>query len=350
MLRQLIAMLIGTLLLIIGAVYCWPAQARSAEGVLVVDNQRIATVVISVDGRRLGQLPPEGEARFRLPAGEHSLRASLLEGGPVLHRTVRVRPHQESSLVVPAFEGRLVVRNQTGRSGRLRLDGRDRGPLSSGAERVLVLDPGVVSVQLVQADRVLMSQRATVRSGQRALLEARAPSVADLRLRNPLPIPVIVQVEGREARRLGVGESLVLQGMSTGPARIEVRQLNGRAVARGTVQVDPFDGAAFVVPLPQQGPMRLVNLGNRSVDLYVDGRRVGSCAPRQQTEIMLAIGERELVLRDRGGDRLLRTSVQVEPFEAVTLRCDLQRHFLVQERELLAELEDLVVALRRLAS
>ena len=55
-------------------------------------------------------------------------------------------------------------------------------------------------------------------------------------------------------------------------------------------------------------------------------------------------------LRDRSRDLVLRTTVRVEPFEEVTLRCDLRRYYVTQEHRLVAELEELIAALRRLAS
>ncbi len=350
MLRHLLAMIIGSLLLIGTVGYAWPADARPASGTITLDNQRFGVVQLSVDGRELGDIPPESRRDFMVPAGDHSVRVRSRDGQAVLAQTVRVRPHGAVQVLVAAREGQLTVRNATGRSGRLLVDGMDRGGLDAGQVRVLLLDPGAVSVQIRQADRVLDSARLSLRPGERETWAAQAPATAELRLRNPLPVPVDVQVEGRQSIRLAQGETQVLRSVAAGLTQVVVRAPNGRVIATERVNVDPYDGGLFLAPLPSEGAVRLVNLGAARVEVYAGDRRVASIEGRGEQVVFLPLGTVQLTLRERSRNIVLRTAVDVEPFEQVTLRCDMQQHFVTQERALVAELEDLIAALRRLAS
>ena len=87
-----------------------------------------------------------------------------------------------------------------------------------------------------------------------------------------------------------------------------------------------------------------------TVDVYAQDRRIASVSGFDNALIELPLGTVELTLRDRARDIVLRTAVDVEPFDAVTLRCDLQRHMLTVERDLIAEVDAFIEALRRLAS
>ncbi len=350
MLRYLLAMTLGTLLLVGGIFFAWPAEARPADGMISVENQRFEAVEIIVDGRELGDVRAESRRELPVSAGTHSVRVRTRDGRVVLAQTLRVRPHGAAELRIPPTQANLTVRNATGRDGRLVVEGMDRGSLQPGAERTVVLDPGTVSVQLRDGQFVLDSARLTVRAGERPSWRAAAPTVADLEVRNPLPVPVRVRVDERPTVSLEPGERQIFRGLSPGLTSVVVSERSGRVLVRDEVRVDPYDGGNFVVPPPSEGAIRLVNLGAGTVDVYAGGRRVASIAPRGEEEVMVPLGEVELTLRDRSRDLVLRTTVRVEPFEEVTLRCDLRRYYVTQEHRLVAELEELIAALRRLAS
>ncbi len=350
MLRHLIAMILGSLLLIGVVGYAWPADARPADGTLTLDNQRFGVVVLSVDGRQLGEIPPEGRRDFRLPAGDHAVRVRSKDGEPVLAQSVVVRPNGVVQLVVAPDQGKLTVRNETGRDGRLLVNGLDRGGLAPGQVRVLLLEPGAVSVQIRDAQRTLDSARLSLRPGERETWSARAPTLAELQLHNPLPVAVRVRVDNREPITLAPGERRMLRNQPVGPAQVVVSGPDGRVLSREQVRIDPYDGGSFRIPLPTSGAVRLVNLGSGTVDVYAQDRRIASVSGFDNALIELPLGTVELTLRDRARNIVLRTAVDVEPFDAVTLRCDLQRHLLTVERDLIAEVDAFIEALRRLAS
>ena len=350
MLRHLLAMILGTLLLIGVVGYAWPAQARPADGTVTLDNQRFGVVVLSVDGRQLGEIAPESHKDFRVPAGNHAVRVRTKTGEPVLAQSVVVRPNSAVQLMVVPDKGKLTVRNQTGRDGRLLINGMDRGGLAPGQARVLVLEPGTVSVQIRQAERVLDSARLSLRAGDRKSWSAVAPSTAELRVRNPLPVAVRVRVDDRSPVSIAPGDTRMLRDQPTGSASVVVTLPDGRVLSREQVRIDPFDGGNFMVPLPSEGAVRLVNLGSGTVDVYAEGRRVASISGFDNALVEVPLGTIELTLRDRARNIVLRTAVDVEPFDAVTVRCDLQRHMLTVERDLIAEVDAFIEALRRLAS
>lgn len=350
MLRHLLAMILGTLLLIGAVGYAWPAQARPADGTITIDNQRFDPVGMTLDGRAMGEVGPEGQRSFRVPAGEHAVRVRARDGQTVLAQTVRVRPSGEVRLAIAPSLGQLTVRNLTGRDGRLLVNGLDRGALLAGQRRELLLEPGTFSVQIRQQERVLDSLRTNLHAGERKAWTAQAPTSAQLRVRNPLPVTVRVRVADREPIALGPGETRLLRNQPVGPTQLVVSGPDGYVLTRDRVRIDPFDGGSFLVPVPTLGAVRLVNLGSGTLEVYAEGRRIASISGFDNELVELPLGVAELTLRDRARNQVLRTSVKVEPFDAVTLRCDLQRNLLTMERDLIAEVDAFIEALRQLAS
>ncbi len=349
MLRHLIAMVFGTLVLAAGLFCCWPAQAAGPYGKLAVDNARIAHVTVLADGRQLGRLGPESEGVFRLRAGEHELLAKLDDGRTALRERVRVAPGRQTRVVVPPYEGRLTVANQTGRPARLWLDKEDRGLLAAGAERSYVLDPGPCTVQLKEGARLLDSGSASVTRGGGSRYVAEAPRVADVRLRNVQPLKLKLEVGAQAAVTLDIGETRVLEGVAVGSVPVAVFDGRGRLLRSDVIEVLPYDGARYVVPAPENAPLRLVNLSSEPADVLSDGQRVAKMKGGQQLTLMLPLGERELTMKHRSSGKLVRTTVEVEPFEQVTLRFDARRHYVTQDEKLLTALEELLAALKRLA-
>ncbi len=350
MLRHLLAMILGSLLLIGAVGYAGPAQARPADGTILIDNHRFGPVGLSIDGQGMGEIAAESQRSFRVSAGEHSVRIKDRDGQPVLAQTVRVRPNGQVTLVATPDLGKLTVRNLTGRDGRLVVNGTDRGPLLAGQQRAVELTPGTFSVQIRQQERVLDSLRSNLRAGERKTWTAQAPTTAELRVRNPLPVTVKLRVNGRDPVSIAPGNSRVLRNQAPGPAELVVTGPDGRVLTRDSVRIDPFDGGAFMVPVPTTGAVRVVNLGSGMVDVYADGRRIAAVSALDNALVELPLGVVELTLRDRARNTVLRTTVDVEPFDAVTLRCDLQRHMLTVEQDLIAEVDAFIEALRRLAS
>ena len=349
MLRQLFSLTLGALLLAVVSAWARTAEARPPDATLLLDNLRFVYVQVSVDGHDLGRVTAEGGASFRLRPGEHSLRVRDASGRMVVAQELWLHPTQTERVVVPPREGQLTVRNATGRDGRLLVDGLDRGLLLAGQARALVLEPGSVGVQIVQPGRVLDAARLSLSPGEKSAWNALAPTVADLLLSNPLPVAVSMRVEGLPELFLAPGAREVLR-VRPGPTEILVAQVGGRPLGREVVAVDPWDGGRFVAPLPREGFVRVVNLGRESVDIYADGRRLASVPPRGQCELTLPLGLQDLTLRERTRDLTLRTRVEVAPFEEVTLRCDLARHAVSLTSRLVAEVEDLLALLRRLAA
>lgn len=348
MLRKLIALTLGAFLLLAVTAWARAADARPPDATLFIENLRFVSVQVSVDGHELGRMAADSRESFRVPAGEHSLRVRTGDGRMVVAQEVRLRPNETQRVAVPPREGQLTVRNVTGRDGRLVVDGLDRGLLYSGQTRSLVLDPGTVSVQISQPGRMLDAARLSLRPGERSTWNALAPTVSDLELRNPLPVAVGVLVEGRPEILMAPGAREVLR-VRPGSVEVLVAQVGGRALGREQVVVDPYDGGRFVAPLPRDGFVRVINLGRDPLDVYADGRRLASLPARGETEITLPLGTVDLTLRDRARGFTMRTAVDVEPFYEVTVRCDLERRNLSQTSRLVAQLEDLLAVLRRMA-
>jgi hypothetical protein len=188
-----------------------------------------------------------------------------------------------------------------------------------------------------------------LRPGEESAWNALAPTMADLELRNPLPVTVSVQVDGRPELFMAPGAREVLR-VRPGPTEVLVAQAGGRFLGREVVVVDAWDGGRFLAPVPREGFVRVINLGRDSLDVYADGRRVAFVPPRSEAELSLPVGFVDLTLRDRARDLTLRTRVEVKPFEELSLRCDLPRRDVSRSSRLVAEVQDVIAILRRLAA
>jgi hypothetical protein len=221
-------------------------------------NARLVPVDVVIDGRRMGGLAPESSGRFVVEPGWHAVFVYVTGGAPALSTDLRLSPREEERLTVPAWEGRLEVRNATGLGGQVIVDGVDRGWLLPGASRTLVLDPGTVQVVLADGRMVLDTGRAAVRSGVRAV---------------------------------------------------------------------------FVADAPREGMVRLVNLGERRVEVIVDGRRLAVQTAGEADRLSLAVGSHDVVVRDLYSGRVLRTRLVVEPWSTVTLEYDVRSRYADTGRE-----------------
>lgn len=307
-----------------GVAWAWAAPAASLQ----IRNDRLIAATLVVDGRSVGQIPAESSRDFSLEPGSRSVRLYVDRGQPVVKETLVLHPGEREALRVPPWEGRLEVRNRTGRDGRLFLDGQDQGPLLAGAERRLVREPGTVLVELRDGVRLLDEGRSSVQPGLLTVFVAEQAPVAELLVSNPLPIPVLVGLGDRAPLVLQPGERRRVEGLAPGTLRVDIERLDGREIRSLSLRLEPWEPTVLQVPVPGDGLLRLVNRGETPVEVLLDGRVLAYLGAGRDQTLGLPTGRQRLVLREVRTGRVLGAEVLVEPFDTASLRFDLARHSL----------------------
>ena len=310
-----------TTLFLLAAITPDADASRGHAGHFIVDNDRFITVYAYVDGRRLGTVEPEETQAFAVPTGYHRLEVRCAKGSSLFRDEELVRPREVVRAEIDAWEGKLIVENETPFGGTLYIDGQDKGWLASGDERVLVLAPGTVDVTLRGQGMVLDSETARIRTGQRTFVDAEEPAFAELDLVNPLPVAVEVRVEGSGTIRLPPGARRTLHGVEVDEVDVEIRLAStGRLIERCDVKVSPYTGGELRVPVPKEAPLALHNTGSRTLKVFIDGRFVATLSAYADRVVEVDVGWARLEIRDDRGRTLEEQRIEIDPYDNRDLR------------------------------
>ncbi len=223
--------------------------------------------------------------------------------------------HLEGEAAAPARAVRVVVDNRTGRKAELVQGRLALATLGPGERVILVLDPraGVVEARV---DGRLVG-RLDPRSSPARTWRLEAPDHARVEVRNPLPIPVVVDLPGMPSRVLRPGERLEVE-LPAGRVQLTFRRRTGEAIAVRTVAVDPFEGADLRVPPPAHGILVVVNPSDRPVRIVVDDGTSLVLQPGERRRIEVSPGRHAVrvhdVLHRPSPPRVVRT-VYVDRYE-----------------------------------
>lgn len=299
-----------------GAVYT--VQVAPENGELEVRNGAGTTLRLVVDGGGVGELAPGQTRVLSLKAGAHTLRATYVQLGrerELVSQQVGVNPGQRALVrLAPVDEGLVLVENRTGRDASLLVDGRAHARVPSGASVEVVTRLGRVSLSLVENNRVLASTALAVGAYQDLRWRAEAPTVGDLLVLNPHPIPVVVvDARGRSYTVAARGQ-LRLNDVPVGATRLEARRPTGEPIARAQASVKPYEVATWTVPTPSTGLVAVYNADGRAVSVWVDGVRTANLAPRESARLLLALGTHRVQVRDVQGHLLLDARATVDPY------------------------------------
>lgn len=279
-----------------------------------VDNDRLSAVQVYVDGALVGTVAPETSERFRLDVGSHSL--VVRAGDQVLFtRSVLARAGQGFEADIPAYEGRLTVVNSTGLDGRLYIDGVDRGALAAGAERTLVLPPSQgARVELRSERYVLDVGSARVLSGADTRYVADAPPIAEVRIKNPLTVPVRVTLGELPPVTVAAGDTITVDAVAVGAVPVTVRLTSGRVIETASVSVRPYKGGRIVIEGPARAAVAVHNVGSQSARIWIDGNLLASVDGYGDQVHELGVGPHQVVVRDARGNTLVNQTLVVTAF------------------------------------
>lgn len=197
------------------------------------------------------------------------------------------------------------IDNDVGRAITITADGRQIAVVPAGSrERVTVPR----SVDRLEA-RVGSRQVGLLRlDGRDATWEVERPTFTSVLINNPLPIAVVVTLDGA-SRTVASESSLLFSGVDVGASTIVTRRVSGELIDRETVMLSAFDDLRFQVERPDEGLVEVLNRWSTDLEVTINGRVVDVLEPGEQATYSVRAGRADVSLTRL--DRLGREGAEV---------------------------------------
>ena len=276
------------------------------DGEIRVHNDRINTVSIEIDGRRVGRVHAGKSRVFRnIPNGVRLVNVVGKYAEPQ-ERRVTVPIASTAQLKVTAIHGRASIKNNSRVSLKLLVDGRHETILAPGAmHRTSRMRTGTHRIEaypIASSSRGSVSMKKTfiVRPGQTARVEL-GRFMADVRVSNPYDRRVRVWVDGDRKLRLGPYETATVTGLLPGRHTIEMKK-RGRVLNRMELKLNHGQVARWSPLARYRGRVSVANNAQHSISVTVGGHVMQQVAPGESAMFEgLVPGEhRVLIVRRRG--------------------------------------------------
>ena len=227
---------------------------------------------------------------------------------------------REQIALQPVSSGLVRVENHTGRPGDVVADGRLVASLDDGQSAEIVTRLGRVELVLSSHGRALATTSLAVGAYDNLVWRAVAPATGDLLVQNPLPMPVYVTTDNGRSTTVKPYGAATIHAVQVGRTTLTAHRTSGEPLARGTVEVRPYDVARWTVPAPATGLVQIRNDDARALEVWMDGARLSFVNPRGQVTLEVKVGTHRVQLRDTAGRMLLDTRVEVDGFETAQVR------------------------------
>ena len=299
----------------------------AALGRLLLENKTGGDVDLQIDRRDVGKLAAGASRSFSLEEGSHRIQAHYQVLGRELEledRSVQLTESSSRSLVLRAPSRGLVrVENNTGRAGYLVVDGERERMLDPGEVVIVELPVGVARLSLKHRERSVFSETVEVRPFQAAFF---TPEIltGELRVENPLRIPVRVELEGEQARLVEPRSSVLFRDLVEGRLTVRFETLDGLKIEGQSIRIRAGGRRSIEIPEPTLAQLELQSDSPRPADVYVDSTLVGSLGARGDLRLILEPGTHRVQVRDPAGRLLLDRRVQVDVYETLTLRVEVE--------------------------
>lgn len=218
--------------------------------------------------------------------------------------------------------GELQVQNHTRRTLDLYVDGAWWCSVTPG-KSLISLPQGDHRVRLELDGRLVKRASVDIDPWDISTVRVQAPDSASVRVVNPLPIDVIVELPYGGTHRIAADSSLVLDGMPVGTLDLKVRRVSGHALSSLSVDVDPWDGGSTRVRTPSTGLVELVNNESFDLAIYIDGTRYGRVDAGAARMVELGLGDHRVDLVDERGrydTTLYSRQIDVQRYSADSVR------------------------------
>jgi hypothetical protein len=266
------------LMLILGSVFVVSnASARSSlDGSLVVLNGRINSVLVSVDGARLGKVQPGAKRHFtRIPNG---VRVVKVQGrGPTLVKRVSIPISGRAQLKVKSIRGEAKITNASKQRVRVIINGRYARSLRPGQS--------MTSQRLRTGRHQLLAYPA--RAGSSKRLELKRSFVveageqtdvvigaffASIRVENPYHRRVALIVDGQRVGRIDGQSHMMISQLSPGMHRLSLRK-RGYTVARIEMRVSAGQLTRWSPQAKHRSRLHVRNRARRPISVSVAGSK-----------------------------------------------------------------------------
>jgi hypothetical protein len=303
------------------------ALARSPlDGQLIVSNDRLSAVSVTVDDRYLGRVSPGQNNRFNhIPNGVRLVKISS-RIGPGLTQRIAIPVSGTARLKVRPLRGDARIKNTSKIRLKVVINNRYAGTLAPGASMVSSrLSPGTHKLRAYPARDYIargatVEKRFAVRAGDRVQVNL-GPFMAKLKITNPYRRGVKIFVDGKRVARIPGYGSTILRDLIPGAHRITMRR-RGRTVSHIEMRLNVGQVASWIPQALRKGRMRIANRTHRHISVTVDGRSREWLAPGVSTTISRLKPGVHQVLIGYGRGRVEERMVRVPRHETARLNID----------------------------
>lgn len=260
---------------------------RQRYGALLVTNGTRRPATVLVDGRPVGEVPPQAEQRFAtVPEGRRSVAAVDPRGAVIESQTLAfqegavVRWSVAAPVETAPPPARLEVFNDSGLALTVYRDGFPLGPVAPFAvTRFEGQPPGLA--RLVARDLrgdVLAEEALTLAPAGVARWHV-AVATCQVRVENRSPERYMVTIDGRHVGPVEPTRAHVYAGIRPGAHRLEARPVEGGVVRERDVVCPPGGAVEWVLTPPPRAALDLHNGTDTPVTVAMDGRPLGVVRP-----------------------------------------------------------------------
>lgn len=306
-----------------------PRVTHTAQvGYLVVENPNLETLVLKLDGRRIGTVRAGELVRLGpFSEGEHKLVSRLIdrERGLDVALTksiVQIDRRRPVRMALPEFRMTILELSNSWIEGmRVRINGTERGVVPArGFLSLAARSPAEVEF-ISRSGRVVSSERVTGRRLGASRVSLATPTRASVRVHNPSTVALdLVNGKGRVLATIAPQSS---QSVRLRSGRRMLTALYGaREIDRKKLVASPFERQAWTIRTPRTGPVTIRNLENGPAALFIEGQHVGTVGARETATLQMPVGTiiLEALVRDERRSRRTSRELTVDPFQGARVR------------------------------
>ena len=257
------------------------AQARTTlDGKIRIENTRMDTVSVRIDGERLGRIGPGASRLFgHVPNGVRLVQING-PGSAVNVSRVAVPIHATARYRVTPIKGLALIRNRSEVAVRVTLNGKLVGTIAANrsletnrmrpGKYTLVAKPTRFAFHHAPALR----QSLIIKAGQRAEVSL-GPWYASVTVANPFHDQIQLYIDGQRVMHIPAHESVTLARQIPGVHEYTLRR-RGRVFSRIEMRLQSGRSAAWRPVSDRGGLIKVSNRTGGQLKIFVDGRYMAS--------------------------------------------------------------------------
>lgn len=297
-------------------------------GQLLVVNESGGTVEVALDGRTFETLRPGGQLSVPVAPGATSVSATYRQFGATRlleTETAVIKPNRTAVVVLdPEDDAFVLVRNATRYDADLIVDGRYAAHLGAGTTQVVEVDVGSGRFELVaRSGRSLGTTRMVARPFTDHRWTVELPTVADVTVTNPLPIPIELTTSRGQVRSVPAYGRTVYDDVPLGTFQLTATRVTGEIVDVETLVVREDGANGWRIDAPTTGLVWIDSEHFDSTRVIVDGTTLAALPAWGEQRLELPIGWHHVAITDERGRVVEDTWIEVDPYELAVVEAAL---------------------------